>query len=122
MTVLGRSSLTNAHTSVVSICGSAATSGASRWLDAPPVSGASAKRPAPTAIDAAAASTRVRKRLPSNGFPPCVGWIGCVDRPHPSAPALRPGDADHLLAGRGHACFAARGTSDHCRPWALRVS
>ncbi len=73
VTVLGRSSLTNAHTSVVSICGSADTRGASRWLEAPPVSGASAKRPAPTAIDAAAASTRVRKRMPNNVVPSLVG-------------------------------------------------
>src|SRR5438874_13031918 len=68
VTVSGLSGLTNAYRAVPSICGSAAVSGASRWLDARLGTGARPEnRPAPSASVAAAATIVVRTRLPGNG-------------------------------------------------------
>src|SRR5919204_2815683 len=69
----GRSGLRNAYRSVPSTCGSAATSGASRWLDALPSPGPSpASRPPPRATVAPRATAALRNRLViDNEVPPC---------------------------------------------------
>src|SRR6185436_7245046 len=59
VTVFGASGLTNAYRSVLSACGSAEISGASRWLDAPPGVG---PRPANTPTAAAAAAPITARR------------------------------------------------------------
>src|SRR2546425_3234242 len=66
--VVGLSGLTNAYRSVPSTCGSAATKGASRWLDAPPgVGPRPVITPAPSAAVAARAIPALRNRLPIEG-------------------------------------------------------
>src|SRR5262245_33338489 len=62
VTVFGLSGLTNAYTSVLSSLGSAATVGASRWLEALPALGPSALTPNATAATAAAVVTARRAR------------------------------------------------------------
>src|SRR2546421_12357789 len=74
VTVPGRSGLRNAYRSVPSTCGSAATSGASRWLDANPAWGPRpATSPAPRATAAPAATATFRNRLPGNNEDPSLG-------------------------------------------------
>src|SRR6476619_7585873 len=94
VTLLGVSGLTNAYTSVLSACGSAAINGASRWLDAPPGVGPSPAN-TPIAATAAAAVTAKRRLVVRNGatVPSSSSWAvdgttaasgrsrGCVDRP-----------------------------------------
>src|SRR5439155_18710012 len=64
--VSGLSGLTNAYRSVPSTWGSAATSGASRWLDAVPATGPRVViTPAPSAAVATMATAALRNRLGS---------------------------------------------------------
>src|SRR5215472_13983227 len=61
VTVSGLSGLTNAYTSVLSIAGSAATSGASRWLDATAAPGPNPYRPTPATMPVAARMIPARR-------------------------------------------------------------
>src|SRR5256885_14195579 len=93
VTVDGLSGLTKAYRSVASICGSAATSGASRWLDALPGAGPSPlRKPTPSAIVATAETAMVRNRLPlGKGVPSSLKTLVearlATRRPGPDPPA-----------------------------------
>src|SRR5438034_8343866 len=89
--VVGLSGLTNAYRSVPSTCGSAATNGASRWLDAlPGVGPRPVITPAPSAAVAARAIPAFRNRLPiegNEGPPSSIGNSGQEKQPRRSLPA-----------------------------------
>src|SRR5207247_8799340 len=88
--------------SVPSIWGSAAVSGASRWLDAPLTRGPRpAYRPVPSTSVAAAASARVRRRVRSNGNTSSLTWDmeRCERSTASAAGSLRRGDRPHLPSG-----------------------
>jgi hypothetical protein len=63
VTVSGLSGLRNAYRSVLSADGSSAMSGASRWLDAVPASGAGPRRTAATTTASTAPATTSSARL-----------------------------------------------------------
>src|SRR5215813_2585414 len=73
LTYPGRSLLTNAYTSVLSTAGSAAISGASRWLDARAPLGPRTATPAAKASPSAASAAAGRRVLVVRIAPPLVG-------------------------------------------------
>src|SRR5439155_20506250 len=104
VTAPGRSGLRNAYRSVASICGSAATRGASRWLDAWPIPGPRPEtNPPPRATTAPAAIAALRKRFViDNEVPPVSGCVAGTVAPTAGRSGLlvtSPSD--------GHGTFAA---------------
>src|SRR5215813_15122302 len=78
LTYPGRSLLTNAYTSVLSTAGSAAISGASRWLDALAPPGPRTANPAARASPSAATAVLRRRVLVVGIVPPSVGALAWV--------------------------------------------
>src|SRR5215813_7785236 len=76
LTYPGRSLLTNAYTSVLSTVGSAAISGASRWLDALAPPGPRTAAPVATASPSAASAALRRRVLVMGIVPPLVDCAG----------------------------------------------
>src|SRR5215831_19913304 len=77
----GRSGLTNAYTSVLSTAGSAAISGASRWLDAPASPGPRAATPAAKASPSAASAVPRGRAFGMRIVPPLDGTVLAWVRP-----------------------------------------
>src|SRR5205809_2999241 len=115
--VVGLSGLTNAYRSVPSTWGSAATSGASRWLDALPGAGPRpVTTPAPSAAVAARAIPALRNLLPSvRKRSTSLQWVHrrWSSPPRPRAAPPRPALSPSSLGQRLHAlvrCARANGS------------